>query len=41
LKYRDRLEDLGVDGSIILEGILEKQDGMVWTGQERVADFLK
>jgi hypothetical protein len=30
LKVRDHLEDLGVDESIILERISEKQDGKVW-----------
>jgi hypothetical protein len=29
LKGNDHLEDLGVDGRIILEGILGKQDGRV------------
>jgi hypothetical protein len=32
LKGRDHLEDLGVDGRIILECILGKKDGNVWTG---------
>jgi hypothetical protein len=32
LKGRDFLEDLGVDGNIILKWILEKQGGMVRTG---------
>jgi hypothetical protein len=32
LKGRDNLEDLGVDGKIILGWILRKQDGRVWTG---------
>jgi hypothetical protein len=31
LKGRDHLEDLGTDGSIILEQILGKQGGKVWT----------
>jgi hypothetical protein len=26
------LKDLGVDGRITLESVLEKQDGEVWTG---------
>jgi hypothetical protein len=32
LKGRDHLEDLGVDGRIILEWILGKQGGKVWAG---------
>jgi hypothetical protein len=32
LTGRDHLEDLGVDGKIILEWILGKQFGKVWTG---------
>jgi hypothetical protein len=32
LKGRDHLEDLGVEGKIILEWILKRQRGMVWTG---------
>jgi hypothetical protein len=32
LKGRGHLEDIGVDERIILEWILEKQDGKVWTG---------
>jgi hypothetical protein len=32
LKERNHLEDLGVDGKIILEGILGKQGVKVWTG---------
>jgi hypothetical protein len=31
LKGRDRSEDLGVDGRIILEWILGKYGGKVWT----------
>jgi hypothetical protein len=31
LKGRDYAEELGVDGKIILEKILEKQDGNLWT----------
>jgi len=32
LKGRDHLEDLGVDGKIILERSLRKQSGKIWTG---------
>jgi hypothetical protein len=32
LNGRDHLEDLAVDGKIILEWILKKQVGRVWTG---------
>jgi len=32
LKRRDHLEDLGVDGKVILEWILGKYGGKVWTG---------
>jgi hypothetical protein len=32
LKGRDNLEDLGVDGKIILEWILGKYSGKLWTG---------
>jgi hypothetical protein len=32
LKGRDRLEDLGIDGKIMLECILGKQGGRMWTG---------
>jgi hypothetical protein len=31
LKGRDHLEDLGVDGRILLNGIIRKQGVMVWT----------
>jgi len=31
LKGRDHLEDLGIDRKIILEWILGKQSGKVWT----------
>jgi hypothetical protein len=31
-KERDHWEDLHVGGRIMLKWILEKQDGMVWTG---------
>jgi hypothetical protein len=31
-KGRDQSEDLGVDGKIILEWILEKKDGKMWPG---------
>jgi hypothetical protein len=32
LKGRDHLEDLGIDGRIIVERILWKFGGKVWTG---------
>jgi len=32
MKERNHLQDLGVDGRIILKCILKKQVGMVWTG---------
>jgi hypothetical protein len=32
LKGRDHLEDLSIDGRIILERILGKYDGNIWTG---------
>jgi len=32
MKKRDCLQDLGVDVTIILEWILEKYGGKVWTG---------
>jgi hypothetical protein len=32
LKRRDYLEDLDIDGSIILKRMLEKWGGKVWTG---------
>jgi hypothetical protein len=32
LKERDHSEDLGVDEKMILEWILEKYGGKVWTG---------
>jgi hypothetical protein len=32
LKGRNQLEDLGVDGMIILEWILGTNDGKLWTG---------
>jgi hypothetical protein len=32
LKGRDHSEDVGIDGRIILELILGKQVGKVWTG---------
>jgi hypothetical protein len=32
LKGIDHLEDLGIDGKIILKLILRKQGGKVWTG---------
>ena len=32
LKERDHLEELGVDGSIILESVLKKWDERTWTG---------
>jgi hypothetical protein len=32
---RDNSEDLGVDGTIILKLILEKDVGKLWTGSEQ------
>jgi hypothetical protein len=32
MKERDVLEDIGVDGKIILEWILWKEGGKIWTG---------
>jgi hypothetical protein len=32
LKGRDQSEDLGVDGKIILDWIVGKQGGKVWSG---------
>jgi hypothetical protein len=32
LKVRNRLEDLGVDRRIMLDWMLGKEDGKVWTG---------
>jgi len=32
LKGRDNLEDLGIDGKVLLQWILGKQGGKVWTG---------
>jgi hypothetical protein len=32
VKGRDHVEDLGVNGKIILERILGKEGGKVWTG---------
>jgi hypothetical protein len=32
LQGRNYLEDLGIDGGIIFNRILEKQDEKVWTG---------
>jgi hypothetical protein len=32
LRERDHLEDIGIDRRIILEWILEKLVGMIWTG---------
>jgi hypothetical protein len=31
MKGRDHAKDLGVDGKILLEWILEKQGGKMWT----------
>jgi hypothetical protein len=31
-KRRDQSEDRGIDGKIILESILEKEGGKMWTG---------
>jgi hypothetical protein len=36
LKGRDRLKDVGVDGKIILEWILRKYCGKIWTGCMRL-----
>jgi hypothetical protein len=32
LKERDHLEDIGIDGKVILEWILGKWDGKEWSG---------
>jgi hypothetical protein len=32
LRERDHLEDIGINGRIIFEWILEKLVGMIWTG---------
>jgi hypothetical protein len=32
LKRRDYSEDLGIDGGIILESVLGKSGGKLWTG---------
>jgi hypothetical protein len=32
MSERDDLENLGIDGKIILEQILKKMGGRVWTG---------
>jgi len=31
-KGRDHLEDLGIDGKVILEWMLGKEGGKLWTG---------
>jgi hypothetical protein len=36
MQGRDFLEDLGVDGKIILEWILVTYDGKAWTGSSRL-----
>jgi hypothetical protein len=38
LKGRDHSEDLGVDGRIILEWILGKYGGEMWTGSIWIRD---
>jgi hypothetical protein len=32
LEWRNHLEDLGVDEKVLLESVIEKQGGKVWTG---------
>jgi hypothetical protein len=36
LNGRDHAKDLGVDGKMILQWILEEYDGKIWTGFIRI-----